>query len=288
MSRCFTHNDLLAGVRAIQERSHCQPRVAIILGSGLNSFAERLAQMDVIPYSEIPFFPKVTAPGHSGRLLLGNLMDMPVAVMQGRAHYYEGYNLSQVTLPIRVLRLLGAQVLIVTNAAGAIHQDWSPGELMAITDHINLPGMAGHNPLRGPNDDLLGPRFPSLSPAYDIELLNLLQREAERQGITLHKGVYVMVAGPNFETPAEIRFLRAVGADAVGMSTVPEVLVARYAGMRVLGISCISNITVDSIGDIPQSTQHEGVLSAGLLAVPELTVLIEGVLRRLSANDVED
>lgn len=288
MKRWLTHDDLLTGVRAIQERSHCQPRVAIILGSGLNSLTERLAQADTIPYSEIPLFSQLTVPGHSGRLLLGNLMDIPVAVMQGRAHYYEGYSLSQVSLPIRVLRLLGAEILIVTNAAGAIRQDWSPGELMAITDHINLPGIAGHNPLRGPNDDLLGPRFPSMSPAYDAELLNLLRREAQRQNILLHEGVYVMVAGPNFETPAEIRFLRAIGADAVGMSTVPEVLVARHAGMRVLGISCISNITVDKIGETSQAVQHEGVLSAGLLAVPRLTALIEGVLQRLNANDMKD
>ncbi|MHB1355296.1 MAG: purine-nucleoside phosphorylase [Anaerolineae bacterium] len=288
MNRRFTHDDLLTGVRAIQEHSHCQPRVVIILGSGLNSFVERLAKVDAIPYSAIPFFPEATVPGHSGWLLLGNLKDIPVAVMQGRAHYYEGYSLSQVTFPIRVLRLLGASILVVTNAAGAIRQDWSPGQLMAITDHINLPGITGHNPLRGPNDELLGPRFPSMSPAYDIELLNFLREEAQRQGIILHEGVYVMVCGPNFETPAEIRFLRSIGADAVGMSTVPEVLVARHAGMRVLGISCISNITVDKIGETPQTTQHEGVLNAGLAAVPSLTALIEGVLQRLNANDVED
>ena len=288
MKRWFTHDDLLTGVRAIQERSSCQPRVLIILGSGLNSLAECIAQPDTIPYSEISLFPQLTVPGHSGRLLLGNMMDIPVAIMQGRAHYYEGYSLSQVAQPIRVLRLLGAEILIVTNAAGAIRQDWSPGELMAITDHINLPGIAGHNPLRGPNDDLLGPRFPSMSPAYDIGLLNLLRSEAQHQNIPLHEGIYVMVAGPSFETPAEVRFLRAIGGDAVGMSTVPEVLVARHAGMRVLGISYISNITVDKVNEVSQAAQHEGVLSGGLLAVPMLTALIEGLLQHLPANDIKD
>jgi len=288
MKRWLSHNDPLAGMRAIRERSQCQPRVAIVLGSGLNSFAERLKHVDVIPYSEIPLFPLLTVPGHSGRLLLGNLVGVPVAILQGRAHYYEGYSFSQITLPIRVMRLLGAEVLIVTNAAGSIRQDWAPGELMAITDHINLPGIAGHNPLRGPNDDLLGPRFPSMSSAYDLQLLNLLRNEAREQKIGLHEGVYVMAAGPNFETPAEIRFLRAVGADAVGMSTVPEVLVARHAGMRVLGISCISNRTIDEVGGASRIPQHEEVLDAGLSAVPALTTLIEGVLQRLSVNTSEE
>jgi purine-nucleoside phosphorylase len=282
MNPWFTHDDLLTGVHAIQDRSHYRPRIAIILGSGLNSLAERVAKADIIPYDEIPFFPLSTVRGHSGRLLLGNLVDIPVAVMQGRAHYYEGYSLSQVTLPIRVLHLLGAEIVIVTNAAGAIRQDWSPGDLMAITDHINLPGIAGHNPLCGPNDELLGPRFPSMSPAYDVELLNLLRLEARYQEIRIHEGVYAMVAGPNFETPAEIRFLRAIGADVVGMSTVPEVLVARHAGMRVLGISCISNIAVDTINGNSPAVRHDGVLNVGLDAVPRLTALIEGVLQRIS------
>ena len=199
-------------------------------------------------------------------------------VMQGRAHYYEGYSMAQFGLPVRVMQRLGVQTLIVTNAAGAVNPDFSPGDLMLITDHLNLLGMAGPNPLRGPNLDELGPRFPDMSRAYDRELCDLARQVASQNDIILQEGVYICLAGPSFETPADLRFLRAIGADAVGMSTVPEVTVARHANQRVLGISGISN---KANLDGNTITTHEEVLEAGQVIVPKLTTLIRGVLRQL-------
>jgi len=271
----------------VQARLKARPSAAVILGSGLSALAERVQDPDVIPYAAIPNLPVSTVPGHAGRLLVGKLGNVTTAVMQGRVHYYEGYTPSQITLPVRLLKLLGAEVLIITNAAGGIGRHLAVGDLMAIVDHINLPGLAGHHPLRGPNDETTGPRFPEMSAAYDRALLESLRDCARTRGITLREGVYAMVAGPSFETPAEVRFLRAIGADAVGMSTVPEVIVARQAGMRVLAISLITNIAIDSLTPTEPSPSHEEVLAIGDQAVPRLTALIEDILRRLSPHTPE-
>jgi purine-nucleoside phosphorylase len=210
--------------------------------------------------------------------VVGQLHGQDVSVMQGRVHYYEGYTMDEVTLPVRVMQRLGVETLIVTNAAGAVNPDFEPGDLMLITDHLNLIGMAGSNPLRGPNFDELGPRFPDMSRAYDRELCQLAREAAQEGSVRMHEGIYVSLAGPSFETPADLRFLRMVGVDAVGMSTVPEVTVARHGGQRVLGISGISN---KANLDGNTVTTHEEVLEAGKMMVPRLITVIEGVLERL-------
>ncbi|MHB9033975.1 MAG: purine-nucleoside phosphorylase [Anaerolineae bacterium] len=267
-------------VRVIQERSPSQPRIACVLGSGLNALAERVEHGLAIPYADIPGFPTPTVKGHAGQLILGELQGKQVALLQGRVHYYEGFEFSEVTFPIRVLCLLGVRVVILTNAAGAVHLGWNVGDIMLITDHINLPGLAGNNPLRGYNEDRLGPRFPSMTSAYDLSLQDKAQETAAALHITLREGVYAMVGGPNFETPAEIRLLRALGADVVGMSTVPEVLVARHSGMNVLALSYISNISVDTVR--PEiNPSHSEVLETGSRVVPQLAALIEGIIQRL-------
>jgi purine-nucleoside phosphorylase len=216
-----------------------------------------------------------------GRLVVGKLEGVSVAVMQGRVHFYEGYPIQQVVFPVRVLQVMGIETLIVTNAAGGLDPEFHAGELMLITDHLNIMGMGGSNPLFGPNDPTLGPRFPDMSQAYDPELRRIALKVAEEKDIPLHQGVYAGLAGPSFETPAEIRFLRLIGADAVGMSTVPEVTVARHGGIRVLGVSGISNVAIAE-ADPDQKTSHEEVLSAGRLIVPRLTSLLCGVLGRLA------
>ena len=279
-------------VAAVRARSRYQstegdvrPRVGLILGSGLGALAESVECAGVIPYSDIPHFVPTTVEGHTGRFVIGVLEGQPVIVMQGRPHYYEGYSMQQVTLPVRVMQLLGVEILIVTNAAGGLAPNMRPGDLMLITDHLNLIGMAGLSPLRGPNDPSFGPRFPDMSEAYDARLRQLALRVAAEQNIGLHQGVYVCLAGPSFETPADLRFLRKIGADAVGMSTVPEVTVARHGGVRVLGLSGISNVAVIEPGSVPPTsasqTTHEEVLQAGQVIVPKLTALIRGVLKAL-------
>lgn len=260
----------------IQKRLRHHPTVGIILGSGLGSLAEAVEDAEVIPYAELPNWPVSTVIGHQGRLVVGTLEGVEVLVMQGRVHYYEGYSMNQVTLPIRVMQRIGVKTLIVTNAAGAIRPEYQPGDVMLITDQINLIGMAGLNPLRGPNLDEFGPRFPDMSHSYTPELIELARRAAQANQIHLHEGVYVCLAGPSFETPADLRFLRMIGADAVGMSTVPEVIVARHGGMQVLGFSGISN---KANLDGTTETSHEEVLAAGQLIVPKLSSLIRGVLR---------
>jgi purine-nucleoside phosphorylase len=262
----------------IREKITLQPRVGIILGSGLGALAEAVERANAIPYQDLPSWPVSTVEGHQGRLVIGGLEGQDVLVMQGRTHYYEGYSMSQIGLPVRVMQRLGVKTLIVTNAAGAVNPDFSPGDLMLITDHLNMIGMAGLTPLRGPNLDELGPRFPDMGQAYDRELSGLARQVASEHNITLQEGVYVCLAGPSFETPADLRFLRMAGADAVGMSTVPEVTVARHGGQRVLGISGISN---KANLDGNTLTSHEEVLQAGQLIVPKLTTLIKGVLKRL-------
>ncbi len=252
-----------------------RPQVGIVLGSGLGSLADVLTEAVAIPYHTIPGFAVSTVQGHAGRLVVGDLAGQTLMAMQGRFHYYEGHDMAQVTLPIRLMQMLGIETLIVTNAAGGLNPDYHPGDLMGISDHIFLPGMTGANPLRGPNDDALGPRFPGMVNAYPTALLDLVEAQAARQGIRFHRGVYVMLTGPNFETRAEMRMLRAWGADAVGMSTVPEVVVAVHGGMRVLGISTITNsLNPDTLAE----ANHAEVLQVGQEAGPRLIALIQAVL----------
>ncbi len=285
MSDFYTKEHFVRASEYILSRTRHRPQVAIVLGSGLGGLVAEVADADVIPYSDIPEFPQCTVEGHMGRLVIGRLEGACVAMMQGRAHYYEGYSMQQVTFPVRVFRQMGVGVLIVTNAAGGLNPEFRAGDLMLIADHINLVGMAGLNPLRGPNDPDLGPRFPDMSRAYDVELRAIARRVAQREGIPLREGVYIMLAGPSFETPADMRFLRAIGADAVGMSTVPEVTVARHGGMRVLGISGISNtLSPDLAAAGHDDTTHEEVLAAGKVIAPRLASLIRGVLREISGT----
>src|SRR4030065_1959041 len=225
----------------IRSKTSYHPQVGIILGSGLGALASSVEYSTILSYNEIPEWPVSTVIGHQGRLLIGKFEDKEVLVMQGRVHYYEGYSIAQVALPVRVLQRLGIEILIVTNAAGAVNPNDTPGDLMLITDHINMIGMAGLNPLRGPNLEALGTRFPDMSRAYDPALMEIVKKVATEENIKLQEGVYISLAGPSFETPADLRFLHIIGADAVGMSTVPEVITARHGGTRVLGISGISN-----------------------------------------------
>lgn len=262
---------------AVAAHGGVRPRVGMILGSGLGGLADELADAAIVDYAQIPGFPRSTVPGHRGELAIGRLAAQPVAVLRGRFHFYEGYSMEQVTFPVRVLHALGCDTLIVTNAAGGLRADWAIGDLMRITDQIFLPGMAGHHPLRGENDDRLGPRFPALVGAFDAELGRLAHTVAQEQGTTLREGVYVMLAGPSFESGAELGMLRAWGADAVGMSTAPEVIVARHAGMRVLGISLVTNL---ALPDGPPAN-HEEVLAAGEAAKPKFGALLKGILARL-------
>lgn len=262
--------------QAVRVRTSYQPRVAIILGSGLNGLADSVQKADVIPFGDLPHFPVSTVHGHAGRLVIGELEGQNVFVMQGRIHFYEGYTMNQVTLPIRVMQRLGIEYLIVTNAAGGVHPDFEPGDVMLITDNLNLMAMTGANPLFGPNIDELGTRFPDMSQAYDKNLCELARRVAKENQITLREGVYAGLSGPSFESPADLRFLRLAGADAVGMSTVPEVIVARHGGMRVMGFSGISN---KANLDGSTVTTHEEVIEAGKIITPKIESIIRGVLR---------
>lgn len=281
MSDTFlTRKQMEESAAVVRAHTLHQPHVGLVLGSGLGALAEAVERADMVPYAEIPHFAPSTVEGHVGRLVIGTLERQTVIVMQGRSHYYEGYSMQQLTLPVRVMQLLGVEILIVTNAAGGLSPEFRPGDLMLITDHINLIGMAGLSPLRGPNDPSLGPRFPDMSEAYDARLRDLAQRVAAERKIELHQGVYMCLAGPSFETPADLRFLHKIGADAVGMSTVPEVTVARHGGIRVLGISGISNVAMLEPGSAPPPT-HQEVLEAGQVIVPKLMTLVRGVLQLL-------
>ncbi len=268
--------DRLAGL--VRARIKLQPHIGLILGTGLGSLAEAVQEPTIIPYSELPGWPVSTVQGHAGRLVIGELDGQALLVMQGRIHFYEGYDMAQVTLPVRVMQRLRVEILIVTNAAGAINPSFEPGDVMLITDHLNLAGMAGLNPLIGPNLDEFGPRFPDMSQAYDRALCALARQVATEKNVLLHEGVYVGLSGPSFESPADLRFLNTAGADAVGMSTVPEVIVARHGGTRVLAFSGISN---KANLDGNTVTSHEEVLAAGNVIVPKLETLIRGVLRAL-------
>ncbi len=240
--------------QVIRARYPEKPVLGLVLGSGLGHYAETIAERTVIPFDHLPHFPGSLVPGHSGNLVLGTAEGVQAAVLQGRAHFYEGYSMSEATFPVRVLGLLGIRALIVTNAAGAVNTGLGPGDLMLITDHIN---MMGTNPLIGRNLDELGPRFPDMSEPYDRHLRDLALRASQRCGIPLHQGVYVGLTGPSYETPAEIRMCRMLGADAVGMSTVPEVIVANHMGIKVLGISCITNMAA---GVLSQKLTHREVM----------------------------
>lgn len=264
-----------AAVRAIRERSALEPRVGIILGTGLGGLAQRIQVEATIPYEEIPGFPLSTVETHTGRLLLGTLGGKPVVAMQGRFHRYEGYTLQQATFPVRVLRALGADTLVVSNACGGMNPFWGPGDLVLISDHINL---LGDNPLIGPNVDALGPRFPDMSAPYDPALQALAVEVALERKITLRRGVYVAVAGPNLETRAEYRMLRTMGADVVGMSTVPEVIVAVHGGMRVMGVSIITD---QCLPDALEPADITKIIATAAAAEPGLTALVEGVVERL-------
>ena len=259
----------------IRARSPEAARIAVILGSGLGAFADELQEAVRIPYEEIPGFPVSTAQGHAGRLVVGRVDNIPVVAMQGRVHFYEGYSLEEVTFPVRVFHLLGIKVLLLTNAAGGIDVGLSQGALMLISDHLNLMGV---NPLRGPNDDRFGPRFLDMSEVYSRELQELATEGAKRLGIDLRRGVYAALPGPSYETPAEIHMFRGFGADAVGMSTVPEAIVARHMGMQVLGISCITNMAA-GIGDQP--INHEEVMATGLRAREMFAQLLRSVIVRV-------
>ncbi|NOX63746.1 MAG: purine-nucleoside phosphorylase [Chloroflexi bacterium] len=263
----------------IMQHTRYRPKVAFILGSGLSGLADAVENPDILPYGDIPEFPRSSVEGHAGRLVLGELEGREVWVMQGRVHFYEGLSLQQITFPIRVMRAFGVDALILTNAAGGLNPSFRPGDVMLIEDQINLVGLIGHNPLMGPNDPELGPRFPDMSSLYDRKLRLLAIDVAERRGIVLQRGVYVGLAGPAYETPAEVRFLRAIGADATGMSTTNEALVARHCGMRVFGLSGITNAAIDQI-DSPRQTTHEEVLEAGAIIIPKMTAILRGMLAR--------
>ncbi len=276
----FSQQHYEEAAEAIRSRTAHRPTTAMILGSGLGPLADAVEAADSVAYAELPHWPQSTVPGHSGRLVAGHLEDRPVLVMQGRFHFYEGYAMDVVTFPVRVMHCFGIDTLVVTNAAGGLNPAFSAGELMLILDHINLPGLVGFHPLRGPNDEALGPRFPDMNRAYDPALQALARQAAAEADVPLNEGVYIALSGPSFETPAEVRMLRVLGGDAVGMSTAPEVTVARHMGMRVLGISGISNVAIDSSAAEGAPT-HEEVLEAGKHAAPRMEAVLRGVLRAL-------
>lgn len=278
MQPYFTLEQIDQAVMAVRAKISVTPRVGLILGSGLNDLAASVENAISIPYGDLPHWPVSTVIGHAGRLVIGELEKQPVFVMQGRIHFYEGYSMAQVTLPVRVMQRLGIEILIVTNAAGGVNPDFAPGDVMLIRDNLNLISMSGLNPLMGPNLDELGPRFPDMSQAYDGELSALARKSAAASNIALKEGVYCGLSGPSFESPADLRFLRLAGADAVGMSTVPEVIVARHGGLRVLGLSGISN---KANLDGSTLTTHEEVMAAGKVITPKMEKIIRGVLGSL-------
>ncbi len=266
--------------RIIRAKINVEPRIAVVLGSGLGAFADDFEEAVSIPYEEIPGFAQSTAQGHAGRLVIGNVDNVPVVAMQGRFHYYEGYSLEEVTFPIRTFGLLGVKTLVLTNAAGGVNVELNQGALMVISDHLNLMGV---NPLRGPNDERFGPRFPDMSAVYARELQELVIDEAKAIGVEVRRGIYGALSGPSYETPAEIVVLRNLGADAVGMSTVPEAIVARHMGLEVLGISCITNMAA-GIGDEP--INHEEVMATGDRVRETFAELLQRVIGAISRRGV--
>ncbi len=277
----YTTADYEHAAAAIRERTPLQPSIGLVLGSGLGGLADTLTDRAAVPYEDVPNCPTSTVQGHKGQFVIGKLDGQPVIAQQGRVHFYEGYTPQQITFPIRVMHFLGVNTLILTNAAGGLNPAYQVGDLMLLNDHINFVGMSGNNPLMGPNDDTLGPRFLGMSQTYDRDLRRQAKRVASDEGITLHEGVYICLSGPTFETPAEIRMLRLLGGDAVGMSTVHEVLVARHMGMRVMAVSGITNRAIDTV-DTDLETNHEEVLDAGKVLVPRLTTILKGLLQAIA------
>jgi|SRR6185369_13130703 purine-nucleoside phosphorylase len=270
-----TYESATRAAQFIRSRANADVSVGIVLGSGLGAFAEDLGQPVLIPYDEIPGFAHATVEGHAGRLVIGTAEGVTVAAMQGRFHFYEGYGLDDVTFPIRVLKLLGVRTLILTNAAGSLNTELSPGSLMVISDHINLMGV---NPLIGPNDERFGPRFPDLTSTYEPALQAIVIEEAKAVDVEMRRGVYAALSGPSYETPAEIHMVRTLGADAVGMSTVPEAIVARHMDIQVIGISCITNLAA---GVSNRPVDHSQVIATGEHVRVQFTELIRRVIARL-------
>jgi purine-nucleoside phosphorylase len=268
----------LRAAKFILAKTKLRPRVGLVLGSGLGAFADELSSSTRIPYGKIPGFPQSTVEGHSGQLVIGKVGDVPVAVMQGRVHLYEGYSVKEVAFPMRVLWQMGIRSAILTNAAGAINVGYSQGALVMIRDHINLQGT---NPLIGPNDSRFGPRFPDMTDAYAKEFREIAWQAAERLGIATYDGIYAALSGPSYETPSEIHYLKAVGANLVGMSTVPEVIVARHMGIRVLGISCVTNMAA---GILDQPIDHAEVMATGERVKGEFVSLLRAVIPSIAAR----
>lgn len=267
-----------AAAAYIHSKTKLRPRIALVLGSGLGSFADEFTHATKIPYADIPHFPKSTAIGHAGQLVIGRVGEIPVAGMQGRVHLYEGYSAKDVALPIRIFSRMGVRAVILTNAAGGIKREFTQGQLVVIRDHINLQGV---NPLAGPNDDRFGPRFPDMTTAYDRRFREMTVGEANRSGIGLYEGIYAALPGPSYETPAEIRYLRTIGADLVGMSTVPEVIAARHSGIRVLGLSCVTNAAA---GILDQPLDHKEVLETGERVRGQFIAVLKIIIPRISAE----
>jgi len=265
-------------VAYLRSRTNIEPQVGIILGTGLGNFISQIEVTHRIPYQEIPHFPISTVKGHQGTLIFGTINKMPVVALKGRFHFYEGYSMQQVTFPVRVLKFLGIRHLFLSNASGGTNADYRVGDIMIIRDHINL---AGHNPLIGINDERLGPRFPDMSEVYDKQLINMAQEIATRQKLNFHTGVYAAVTGPNYETPAEYRYIRTIGADAVGMSTVPEAIVARHMNLSCFALSVISDLGVE--GKIEFIT-HDAVIDAASFVEPKMTGLVLEMLEQLNGK----
>ncbi|CAL1547839.1 unnamed protein product [Lymnaea stagnalis] len=280
-----TYDDIDLVAKYILEKVKCRPKLGIICGSGLGKLADSVENKEIIPYSEIPGFPVSTVPGHEGKLVFGTLGGKNVILMQGRSHCYEGYPAQKTTLPVRVMHLMGVKTLFVTNAAGGINRNYNIGDIMIIKDHVNLAGFAGVNPLVGPNDTRFGPRFPPMSRAYDLNIRQLALRLAKGMGFGdfIREGVYSMMVGPNFETVTECRLLQIVGVDATGMSTVPEVLVAKHCGMTVFGMSLITNMVIMEY-DVENTANHEEVLETGERRSKDLQKLVTAIVQELELN----
>jgi purine-nucleoside phosphorylase len=274
-SDIFAHAESAAAF--VLSRSEMRPKIGLVLGSGLGSFADDLRGAVRIPYGEIPSFPRSTAIGHAGQLVIGKSGDVPVAVMQGRTHLYEGYSAAEVAFPTRVLGRMGIRAVVLTNAAGGINVEYGQGALVMLRDHINLQGQ---NPLTGANDERFGPRFPDMSYTYSRRYREIALEEAKKLSIAPNEGVYAALAGPSYETPAEIRYLRTIGADLVGMSTVPEAIVARHMGMEILAISCVTNMAAGILG---KPLDHEEVLEVGRRVMGQFIALLRAVLPRIAA-----
>ena len=270
-----------AAAKFLLSQTSLRPKIGLVLGSGLGGFADELGDATRIPYSNIPFFPRSTALGHAGQMVVGNAAGVTVAAMQGRVHLYEGYSAREVAFPMRVFDCMNIRAVILTNAAGGINREYQQGALVVLTDHINLQGQ---NPLAGPNDDRFGPRFPDMTQAYSKPYRELALQAAQKAGKTLHQGVYAALLGPNYETPAEIRYLRTIGADLVGMSTVLEVIAARHMGIKVLAISCVTNMAA---GSLDQVISHDEVLETGERVKADFVALLRAVLPEM-AKDVEE